>query len=104
MEKQALTLVILNGKAPAMRRCAKRSLRCVRKAIRSRCASREQGDSERYLQEAVQLNAATVVAGGGDGTINELANALVKIPAAASGAGHSAARHRQRFCHQRGHS
>lgn len=84
MEKQALTLVILNGKG-AGNEALREAISALREeghpiAVR---VTWEQGDSERYLQEAVQLNAATVVAGGGDGTINELANALVKIPAAA---------------------
>lgn len=38
----------------------------------------EKGDAERYVQEAVQLGVETVIAGGGDGTINEVATALYK--------------------------
>ncbi|WLI77713.1 lipid kinase YegS [Kosakonia sp. H02] len=37
----------------------------------------EKGDAGRYVQEAQQLGVATVIAGGGDGTINEVASALV---------------------------
>lgn len=41
----------------------------------------EHGDAARYVEEAVALNVQTVIAGGGDGTINEVATALVLIPA-----------------------
>lgn len=37
----------------------------------------EKGDARRYVQEALQLGVSTVIAGGGDGTINEVATALV---------------------------
>ncbi|XTZ39783.1 lipid kinase YegS [Salmonella enterica] len=37
----------------------------------------EKGDAERYVQEAQRLGVSTVIAGGGDGTINEVATALV---------------------------
>ena len=32
----------------------------------------------RFIDEALQLNVETVIAGGGDGTINEVATALVE--------------------------
>ncbi|WP_044173094.1 lipid kinase YegS [Phytobacter massiliensis] len=38
----------------------------------------EKGDAERYVAEAIELGVETVIAGGGDGTINEVATALVK--------------------------
>jgi lipid kinase YegS len=83
MEKQALTLVILNGKGAGNEalREAIYTLRDEGYLIEVR-VTWESGDSERYLQEAVRLQATTVVAGGGDGSINELANALVKCDAA----------------------
>lgn len=37
----------------------------------------EKGDAVRYVEEAQKLGVATVIAGGGDGTINEVATALV---------------------------
>ncbi|QOV62535.1 lipid kinase YegS [Kosakonia pseudosacchari] len=37
----------------------------------------EKGDAVRYVEEAQQRGVATVIAGGGDGTINEVATALV---------------------------
>ena len=38
----------------------------------------EKGDAQRYVDEARQLGVATVIAGGGDGTINEIATALIQ--------------------------
>lgn len=38
----------------------------------------EKGDAVRFIDEALQLNVETVIAGGGDGTINEVATALVE--------------------------
>ncbi|WP_159567525.1 lipid kinase YegS [Budvicia diplopodorum] len=40
----------------------------------------EQGDTQRYIEEASRLTVNTVIAGGGDGTINEVAAALAKFP------------------------
>nr|WP_159464534.1 lipid kinase YegS [Scandinavium goeteborgense] len=37
----------------------------------------EKGDAARYLDEACELGVATVIAGGGDGTINEVATAII---------------------------
>lgn len=37
----------------------------------------EKGDARRYVDEARQLGVATVIAGGGDGTINEVSTALI---------------------------
>ncbi|SFU04853.1 lipid kinase YegS [Kosakonia arachidis] len=37
----------------------------------------EKGDAGRYVKEAQRLGVETVIAGGGDGTINEVATALV---------------------------
>ncbi|NDL65366.1 lipid kinase YegS [Acerihabitans arboris] len=41
----------------------------------------EHGDAQRYVEEAARLRVETVIAGGGDGTINEIAGALVLLPA-----------------------
>lgn len=38
----------------------------------------EKGDAQRYVNEACQLGVATVIAGGGDGTINEVSTALIQ--------------------------
>ena len=41
----------------------------------------EGGDMERLVNEAVQENCKRLVAGGGDGSVNEIVNALMRIPA-----------------------
>jgi len=38
----------------------------------------EYGDAARYVDEAIKLGCETVIAGGGDGTINEVAGALTQ--------------------------
>lgn len=39
----------------------------------------EHGDAARYVAEAINLGCETVIAGGGDGTINEVAGALARL-------------------------
>lgn len=38
----------------------------------------EKGDAARYVEEARKFGVATVIAGGGDGTINEVSTALIQ--------------------------
>ena len=45
----------------------------------------EGGDAERYVREAVEAGAVTVIAGGGDGTLSEVAEALAHFDADADG-------------------
>lgn len=83
MDKQSLTLVILNGKG-AGNEALREAIFALRKEgmpIEVR-VTWEHGDGERYVKEALALNAQTVVAGGGDGTINEIATALAEVNAA----------------------
>ncbi len=42
----------------------------------------EAGDAGRHVQEAAAAGATTVIAGGGDGTINEMVTALLRLPLA----------------------
>ncbi len=74
-------LLILNGKGAGNEalREAVYSLRAEGTRIEVR-TTWEHGDAARYLDEAVELGCATVIAGGGDGTINEVATALVNLP------------------------
>jgi YegS/Rv2252/BmrU family lipid kinase len=71
------SLLILNGKSAGddMLREAIHLLR-RRDDIQVR-VTWEKGDAERYVAEAIALGVETVIAGGGDGTINEVASALV---------------------------
>ncbi|RPE00307.1 lipid kinase YegS [Candidatus Pantoea deserta] len=80
MEKQPLTLLILNGKGAGNEelRTAITTLRDEGFDVAVR-VTWEKGDGERYVREAIRLGAETVVAGGGDGTINEIATALAAI-------------------------
>mgnify|MGYP004709908537 FL=1 len=74
------SLLILNGKSAGddLLRQAITLLRSEGMEIQVR-VTWEKGDAERYVAEAVQLGVETVIAGGGDGTINEVATALVRI-------------------------
>jgi lipid kinase YegS len=75
------TRIILNGK--------KAGLKSVRDAIsetRRQSPSLEvrttyeSGDVERLVNEAIAEGVERIIAGGGDGTVNEVADALVKLP------------------------
>ncbi|SUG32513.1 Transcription regulator [containsdiacylglycerol kinase catalytic domain] [Salmonella enterica subsp. arizonae] len=56
----------------------------------------EKGDAQRYVDEARRLGVETVIAGGGDGTINEVSTALNPDPRRRGPrTGPFAARHRQ---------
>lgn len=77
-----VSLLILNGKSagnPALRE-AVGVLREEGYPLWVR-VTWEKGDAERYVQEAVQEGVPTVIAGGGDGTINEVATCLAKLSA-----------------------
>ncbi len=82
MDTHSLTLIILNGKGAGNEalRGAILKLRDEGLVIEVR-VTWEQGDGERFVQEAVSLGATTVVAGGGDGTVNEIATSLAGIAA-----------------------
>lgn len=80
METRPITLAILNGKG-AGNEALREAIFKLRKEgypIEVR-VTWEHGDGERYVKEAVELQVATVVAGGGDGTINEIATALAVL-------------------------
>ncbi|RKR63786.1 lipid kinase YegS [Yokenella regensburgei] len=72
------SLLILNGKGAGepLLRDAVTTLREGGATVHVR-VTWEKGDAERYVAEARELGVATVVAGGGDGTINEVATALI---------------------------
>jgi lipid kinase YegS len=79
MEKFPVTFVILNGKGaniPELR-SAIDVMREEGYKLHIR-VTWEYGDADRYLDEAIALGVDTVIAGGGDGTINEVATALAK--------------------------
>ncbi|MEG1212009.1 MAG: lipid kinase YegS [Leclercia sp.] len=75
------SLLILNGKSAGndLLRQAVSLLRDEGVAIHVR-VTWEKGDAARYIDEARTLGVETVIAGGGDGTINEVATALIALP------------------------
>ena len=78
MDNLSSSLLILNGKGagnPDLRSAIK-DLRAQGAEIHVR-VTWEKGDAARFLDEGRRLGVKTVVAGGGDGTINEVATALI---------------------------
>ncbi|WP_213747781.1 lipid kinase YegS [Citrobacter freundii] len=73
------SLLILNGKSadnlPLRDAIAKLRDEGVEIHVR---VTWEKGDAQRYVDEAHQLGVETVIAGGGDGTINEVSTALIQ--------------------------
>lgn len=80
MEQFPVSLVILNGKGANndILRSAVKVMRDEGYTLHIR-VTWEQGDAIRYVEEASCMGADTVIAGGGDGTINEVATALAKL-------------------------
>lgn len=79
MAKFPASLLILNGKSadnPLLRE-AIALLRNEGVDIHVR-VTWEKGDAQRYVEEARRLGVETVIAGGGDGTINEVSTALIQ--------------------------
>ncbi|CNH02158.1 lipid kinase [Yersinia pekkanenii] len=74
------TLLILNGKESGNIdvRNAVKNLRAEGVTLHVR-VTWEQGDAKRYVEEAAILDVDTVIAGGGDGTLNEVATALMAL-------------------------
>lgn len=81
MSQPSIALLILNGKNTDNDdlRTAVQQSRKAGYTLHVR-VTWEHGDAQRYVEEALQLNAHTVIAAGGDGTINEVASALVRCP------------------------
>ena len=73
------SLLILNGKSAGndLLRQAIQGLRDDGARIHVR-VTWEKGDAARYINEALGLGVETIISGGGDGTINEVATALVE--------------------------
>ncbi|MBL5860193.1 lipid kinase YegS [Serratia fonticola] len=82
MHQYAPALLIINGKSSGNEevRAAVNQLRNEGQTLHVR-VTWELGDAARYVKEASQLRVETVIAGGGDGTINEVAAALAQLPA-----------------------
>jgi diacylglycerol kinase family enzyme len=76
------SLLILNGKSAGndLLRQAIQGLRDD--GAHSRKSNMGKGDAARYINEALGLGVETIISGGGDGTINEIASALIDLPPA----------------------
>ena len=75
-----MVMLILNGKKaglPEIRQSVN-SLRQQGHSIEVRCTW-ESGDVTRFVKEAVCLKITRIIAGGGDGTVNELADAIATL-------------------------
>ncbi len=83
MDKNTLSFIVINGKGANndALRSAVTQLREEGYSLAVR-VTWEQGDAARYVKEAADQGAQTVIAGGGDGTINEVATALAQVDAA----------------------
>lgn len=81
-----MTMLVLNGKSAdeASVRDAVMAMRDAGMPLAVR-VTWEVGDAERYVREAVEAGAQTVIAGGGDGTLSEVAEALAHFDAGADG-------------------
>lgn len=75
--------LVLNGKSAgdAGVRAAVAELRAAGQPLEVRCTW-EGGDAERFVREAVADGVDVLVAGGGDGTLHEIVNAVMKLGAA----------------------
>ncbi len=81
MKSTRKSMVILNGKSAAndpLRQAIQR-LRDEGNDIAVR-VTWEHGDIARFLDEAMAARTETLIAGGGDGTLNELAGGLAQLP------------------------
>jgi len=73
-------MLILNGKKAGLAeiRQSVNALRQQGYSIEVRCTW-ESGDVARFVKEAMQSNITRIIAGGGDGTVNELADAIATL-------------------------
>ncbi|ABV36688.1 putative diacylglycerol kinase [Shewanella sediminis HAW-EB3] len=74
-----MKMLILNGKKAGLAeiRQSVYQLRSLGHDLLVRCTW-EEGDVARFVDEAINLNVTRIIAGGGDGTVNELADTLAK--------------------------
>ena len=77
---QTMAMLILNGKKAALAQIRESvmALRAQGHALEVRCTW-ENGDVKRFVNEAIALNITRVIAGGGDGTVNEVAAAIMQL-------------------------
>jgi lipid kinase YegS len=75
------TRVILNGKKAGLAPVREAIFKARESDVVEVRSTWEGGDVDRLIQEAINEGCQRLVAGGGDGTVNEVVDALLKIPA-----------------------
>ena len=76
-----MLMIILNGKKAGMPtvRNAIATFRKEVEAVQVR-VTYEYGDVERFMHEAIEHGVKQLIIGGGDGSVNEIVNAMAKLP------------------------
>ncbi|MEN8207182.1 MAG: lipid kinase YegS [Pseudomonadota bacterium] len=74
--------IILNGKKAGLEPVRSAIFKARESGVVEVRATWEAGDVQRLVQEACQDGCQRLVAGGGDGTVNEVTDALLKLPIA----------------------
>ncbi len=79
-DEAAMKMLILNGKKAGIEAIRQSVYQLRSQGHRLLVRSTwEQGDIARFVDEAVALGVTRIIAGGGDGTVNELADAVAKL-------------------------
>ncbi|MFV1984964.1 MAG: diacylglycerol kinase family protein, partial [Thiohalomonadales bacterium] len=73
--------ILLNGKKAGIETVRSAIFKTRESGVVEVRSTWEGGDVERLVQEAINDGCQRVVAGGGDGTVNEVVDALLKVPA-----------------------
>ena len=72
--------ILLNGKKAGLEPVRSAIFKARESGVVEVRTTWEGGDVERLVQESVNEGCQRLVAGGGDGTVNEVADALLKLP------------------------
>ena len=73
--------ILLNGKKAGLEAVRSAIFKARESGVVEVRSTWEGGDVERLVQEAINEGCQRIVAGGGDGTVNEVVDALLKLPA-----------------------
>ena len=73
--------ILLNGKKAGFEAVRAAIFKARESGVVEVRSTWESGDVERLVKEAINEGCQRIVAGGGDGTVNEVVDALLKLPA-----------------------